>query len=445
MEDKDMQMTDNEEIKEKTLSFMKETIKEKPVNKRKLAKRTALTAFSALIFGAVASFTFLVLEPMISNWLYPEEISKVEFPEEEEEISPEEMLTEDALQEEMQEDFMQQVEEMASQETAKALGSDAYQMMFDGMYELANESNKYMVTVKGTVSEVDWMQDTIEKENVASGVVVADNGAEYLILADTAGLASAETYSVTFSNGTTIEAVLKDKHAPTGIGIFAVKIAGLSENDKKYITIATLGNSNTGVSVGKPVIAIGRPLGQSNSLLYGMISSKSTTLSLQDGIFQILDTDMMDSTGAGGALIDFNGYVVGLITDSARKNKTHSYLSAIGISDLKLIIEKLSNGEKIAFSGIKGIDVTKEANQESGVPFGAYVTEVSMQSPAMEAGVLTGDIIVEVDGTIINSFSDYKLTMLSKNPGDEVKIHLKRFAGNEYTDMAVDLTLAEGN
>ena len=134
MEDKDMQMTDNEEIKEKTLSFMKETIKEKPVNKRKLAKRTALTAFSALIFGAVASFTFLVLEPMISNWLYPEEISKVEFPEEEEEISPEEMLTEDALQEEMQEDFMQQVEEMASQETAKALGSDAYQMMFDGMY-----------------------------------------------------------------------------------------------------------------------------------------------------------------------------------------------------------------------------------------------------------------------------------------------------------------------
>ena len=311
MEDKDMQMTDNEEIKEKTLSFMKETIKEKPVNKRKLAKRTALTAFSALIFGAVASFTFLVLEPMISNWLYPEEISKVEFPEEEEEISPEEMLTEDALQEEMQEDFMQQVEEMASQETAKALGSDAYQMMYDGMYELAKESNKYMVTVKGTVSEVDWMQDTIEKENVASGVVVADNGAEYLILADTAGLASAETYSVTFSNGTTIEAVLKEKHAPTGIGIFAVKITGLSENDKKYITIATLGNSNTGVSVGKPVIAIGRPLGQSNSLLYGMISSKSTTLSLQDGIFQILDTDMMDSTGAGGALIDFNGYVVG--------------------------------------------------------------------------------------------------------------------------------------
>ena len=122
MEDKDMQMINHEEIKEKTLSFMNETIKEKPIDKRKLAKRTALTAFSALIFGVIACFTLLVLEPVISNWLYPEEISKVRFPEEEEEISPEEMLTEDALQEELQEDLMQQVEEVATENTEKALG-----------------------------------------------------------------------------------------------------------------------------------------------------------------------------------------------------------------------------------------------------------------------------------------------------------------------------------
>ena len=441
MEDKDMQFIENEEVKQDPPSFMKETIKQKPINKIKLAKRTALTAFSALIFGAVASFSFLVLEPMISNLLYPEEISKVEFIEEEKETSPDEMLSEDALQE----DFKQQIEEMTSLETEKALSSDAYMMMYDSMYELAKESNKFMVTVKGTVSEVDWMQDTIEKENVASGVVIADNGAEYLILADTAGLTRAETYSVTFSNGVVREAVLKQKHTPTGIGIFSVRRGSFSANDRRNLAIAKLGNSNTGISLGKPVIAIGRPLGQNNSLLLGMVSSKNNILSLQDGVFQIVDTDMMDSVGAGGVLIDFNGYVVGIFTDSARKSKSHSYLSAIGISDLKLIIERLSNGEKIAVCGVKGIDVTKEANEELGVPLGAYVTEVSMQSPAMEAGVLNGDIIVEVDGVFINSFSDYKLTMLSKNPGEEVKVNFKRFVGNEYVDMSVKLTLGEGN
>lgn len=441
MEEKDMQFIENEEVKQDPPSFMRETIKQKPINKIKLAKRTALTAFSALIFGAVASFSFLVLEPMISNWLYPEEISKVAFEEEEKEIAPDEMLSEDALQD----DFMQKMEEVASQQTESYLSSDAYMMMYDGMSELAKESNKYMVTVKGIVSEVDWMQNTIEKENVASGVVIADNGVEYLILADTAGLTSAETYSVSFSNGVVREAVLKQKHTPTGIGVFAVRRGSFSANDRKDLAIAKLGNSNTGISVGKPVIAIGRPLGQNNSLLFGMVSSKNNILSLQDGIFQIVDTNMIDSAGAGGALIDLNGNVVGIFTDSARKSKSHSYLSAIGISDLKLIIEKLSNGEKIAVCGIKGVDVTKEANEELGVPFGAYVTEVSLQSPAMEAGILIGDIIVEVDGVFINSLSDYKLTMLSKEPGEEIKVNFKRFVGNEYVDMSVKLVLAEGN
>ena len=87
MEDKDMQFIEKEELKQDSPSYMKETIKERPINKIKLAKRTAITAFSALIFGAVASFSFLVLEPMISNLLYPEEISKVEFLEEEKEVS----------------------------------------------------------------------------------------------------------------------------------------------------------------------------------------------------------------------------------------------------------------------------------------------------------------------------------------------------------------------
>ena len=80
MDEKDMQFADNTEVKEKMISYMHETTRQKPVNKRKLVRRTAGTAFLALVFGAVACFTFLILEPLISNWLYPQEISKVQFP-----------------------------------------------------------------------------------------------------------------------------------------------------------------------------------------------------------------------------------------------------------------------------------------------------------------------------------------------------------------------------
>ena len=58
-------------------NFMIEKIKERPVNKKKLLRRTLITASMAVIFGLVACFTFLVLEPVISNWLYPEEEPQV--------------------------------------------------------------------------------------------------------------------------------------------------------------------------------------------------------------------------------------------------------------------------------------------------------------------------------------------------------------------------------
>ena len=77
--------------------FMVEKIKVKPVNKKKLIRRTLITISMAIIFGMVACVTFLVLEPVISNWLNPEEEPQVEmvvFPEDREEMSPEEMLAE---------------------------------------------------------------------------------------------------------------------------------------------------------------------------------------------------------------------------------------------------------------------------------------------------------------------------------------------------------------
>ena len=56
--------------------FVKEKIKERPINKRKLAKRTIVTATLAVVFGRIACLTFLLLEPVVNNWLYPEEKSK---------------------------------------------------------------------------------------------------------------------------------------------------------------------------------------------------------------------------------------------------------------------------------------------------------------------------------------------------------------------------------
>ena len=81
--------------------FMSERIKERPVNKKKLLRRTVITASMAVIFGLIACFTFLVLEPVFSNWLYPEEEPEIiVLPDATDEMLPEDMLTEDDIQQE---------------------------------------------------------------------------------------------------------------------------------------------------------------------------------------------------------------------------------------------------------------------------------------------------------------------------------------------------------
>lgn len=75
--------------------FLQEKIKERPINKKKLFRRMVITASLAVLFGVLACLSFLLLEPILNNWLYPEEQPEiVTFPQEKDEMRPEDMLTE---------------------------------------------------------------------------------------------------------------------------------------------------------------------------------------------------------------------------------------------------------------------------------------------------------------------------------------------------------------
>ena len=101
-----------EEMEKKSgSSFVSETIKEKPINKKKLLRRTMTTVGLAIIFGLIACLTFFLMEPVINGIVNPTEITKVSFPEETEELKPEELLTEEEIAQ--QEESLQEVVEAA--------------------------------------------------------------------------------------------------------------------------------------------------------------------------------------------------------------------------------------------------------------------------------------------------------------------------------------------
>lgn len=432
---KDFWMEENKQNQD--IEFIKEKVKERPLNRRKLLKRTIVTASMAVIFGLIACFTFLVLEPVFTNLLYPqEETQQVELKEESinEEMRPEDMILEEETESEapaIQQTVVEKVEIEISD----------YQRLYRLMYALVQQASNSMVTVTGVVTDMDWFDNPYENQGQASGLIVAENGKELLILTELATVKQADSVKTTFSDGTQAAAQLKGADEETGLAIVSVALEEIEETTRESITTAVLGGSGSSL-LASPVIAAGRPLGRSASVVYGMVTSTDTWASLADQNVRILTTDMTGNSNASGVLLNLSGQVVGIIRPGSSKSSTkETVLSAYGTADLRKIIEKLSNGQEIAHMGIIGTDVPQEVSEELGVPIGAYVTGIRMDSPAMQAGIQSGDVIVKLGTVEIASFSDYQEAMMNLSPDTAVTVVVMRQGQDAYQEMPIDVIL----
>lgn len=101
----------------------------------------------------------------------------------------------------------------------------------------------------------------------------------------------------------------------------------------------------------------------------------------------------------------------------------------------------MSNGEKAPYLGISGVEVTKDANERLGVPYGAYVKEVEMNSPAMQAGIQQGDVLVQMNERSILSLNEYIRVLMDMQVGDTVEITVMRLSQDEYKEMKFQIVL----
>ena len=428
-------------------NFITERIKERPVNKKKLLQRTIITISMAGIFGLVACLTFLLLQPIVSNLLYPEQKPEtIYFPEETDEMLPEDMMIED----DSNADLQQTVESVLAQggkiEEVLAkwvLNRNNYFQLYNAMSNYTKELQRAMVTVTGVSSDKDWLNNTIENAMQVSGTVIANNGVEFLILADTTQLEDAENIYVNFYNKRRAQATIKQKDAATGLAIYAVPLDAVPEEMWGLIEIAPISMSTSAVSVGIPVVAMGSPTGVANSVQYGMVTACDVKWSTTDANYKMFHTDMLECESSNGVIFNLQGQVIGIIKSNLTEEGHSTFLSALGTAELRDTITRMCNGHPEAYVGIKGLSVTTEANVTGGVPFGAYVREVEMESPAMLAGVQSGDIIVSVGSTDITSFVDYSNMVLTAKPGQVLRVVAKRQVQDGYKDVIFQITVSE--
>ena len=449
--------------------FIKEKIKDKPIDKKKLAKKIGFTVLAAVIFGAVSALVFCVTYRQIGPKDTDEvkEISlsssaaegisadetlsgeSVVVPEEDEEGYTEDDITgEDGEVASVSEDTVSDNDSVPATVINNItnrvdISPASYARLHWLLHNVAADAGKAIVTVTATTTDTDWFENTYENGNSAMGLIIAENGKQLLILTDSSVTRDAEDISVMFANGETAEAKIVGTDADTSLQVIGVDLSEIDDGTREKITYASLGSTTYASTVGTPIIAIGAPLGIPDSEAYGFITSMSQEKEMSDFNVHLLTTDIYGSQNASGVLIDYNGRVVGIVTTAYQTKDTSNMITAYSISDIKDVIENLANGKDRPYLGIIGTSVTEEAVEAYDIPRGAYVINVDPDSPAMKAGIQSGDVITRIGTQAIGDYSDYTNELTDLAPGVETVVTVQRFSRGDYTELSFEAELSE--
>lgn len=420
--------------------FIKETRKEKPVNYRRILHKLFATGVSAVAFGVIASLVIVLLVPALqAKMKKTTEKTQISF----EEDDPKEQTQNDSAFDPQQETQQPAQETQPEQppviiEQKQELEIADYQRVQNKLYDVGKEADKFVVSVTGVASDTDIFNNTYERKGIGSGIIIAKTHKSLLVLTEKKIIQNANAILVTFVDDSTVTGELLQYDGNTGLAVVRVNLADVQEDTWDRIEIAKLGSS-LGVSQGTMVIAVGSPLGVNHSILTGTITSNKNTITTADKNYTVFITDMLGSSDGSGALINTKGEVIGFVLQDYNLQKTQNTLTAVGISQLKKVIELLSNNKQIPYLGLKTTMVTEQLSKELNIPIGIYVKEVELDSPAMYGGFQSGDVITSMNGTQILNTEQFEKMVLDLNIDDVVNVTYQRQSDDVYIELASDI------
>lgn len=311
------------------------------------------------------------------------------------------------------------------------------------------------ITETGIADAVEKVYDSVvtietyKKEKLyatGTGFVYKNQDGKGYILTNNHVIESGDSIRVVFTNNTSVDAKIigSDKYAD---------IAVLTIDSKHVLSVASLGN-NTSSRIGDTVFAVGAPIDSSAyswTVTRGILSGKDrmvevslTNSSVSDWVMSVLQTDAAINSGnSGGPLSNSNGEVIGITSMKLASSQIEGMGFAIPIEDALWYAEKFEKGESItrpylgvSMYNLSNIPIRLDAPVSSGV----YVDRVEEGSPASEAGLKTGDIIVKFGDADITSLAFLKYQLYKHNVGDKVEISYYR--GSDLKKTTIHLSKA---
>ena len=409
-------------------SFMNEKIKDKPFYKKRWVQIVASFVGIAVLCAGISSVVFMKMYTWMNEKQEQEAIQNIEIPEDQE---VENVMSENVIPEQTTHETIMVENEVTLED---------YSVLFAQLRGLSKEVRRSVVTVTALNNDVDWFNEAYENRGQATGMIIGDNGVELLILTRYEEVEACDGMQVTFVDHTIVSAALKKYDVTTGLAVISVNLSDISEETRGKILKATLGNSKR-LEAGTPVLAVGRADGSEDSLQIGTLTSANRKQSMVDAEYTILATDMTRIADADGIIVNMKGEVIGFIQETYIPEKMQNNLCAYAISDIKGLLEHLSNNQDVTYLGIKGMSVTAEA-QRRGVPEGIYVVEVDLDSPAMFGGIQNGDVIQAVNGQKITTMTELSDVLQRLSNKQNISMEGQRLTKDGYKKVNYQTALS---
>ncbi|RDU24582.1 S1C family serine protease [Anaerosacchariphilus polymeriproducens] len=407
--------------------FIREKIKEKPINRKKVLIGFGLNLIFAIVFGLVACTTFLLAKPYINKLINKTENPTISIPQD----KMDDEITEETPDQTEQE---KSVPEQVIITNTQQLQTVDYENLQSEIYDIGAEANRSVVTVTGLRKETDLFDAAYQNEFKTTGVIIAVNQHEILIVTDKSIVENIDSIIVTFSNDKCVNAEIKKYDTTLGITVLRVPMEKISEEVKEGIKAATLGNSYV-VRQGTTVMAVGNFCGTTHAIAQGNVTASSGKVSVVDANLTVLSTNIPGDSKSSGVLINMKGEVIGLILKNYSALNSGNTTAAVSISDLKAYIECLSNGQDVPRLGISALTVSEEAEHQYQVTKGVYVSDVALDSPSMIAGVQRGDVIIKFNGEKILNMNHYKEALFKCPLEGQAKITVMRYGPEGSTQI----------
>ncbi|MBQ8189450.1 MAG: trypsin-like peptidase domain-containing protein [Lachnospiraceae bacterium] len=426
-------------------------------------KKMGGSLVGGLIFGLVAGMIIIVMlsvfMPSLKNEAASEDVSAEAVAEAETEQEENNQSEETEVQKE------EETVDFAGAEIQAADSAKEEQTVVTDVTKVVEQVMPCVVSIFGTYAIEDsfFGYYDYEAEGGGSGIIIAENESELLIVTNNHVVEDTTEMTVQFIDDSVAEARVKGTDPDMDLAVIAVDMDDLDPSTKKQIRVAILGDSDA-LKVGEPAIAIGNALGYGQSVTTGVISAVNRSYTDEEGplyggnlddydpdeVKYLIQTDAAINPGnSGGALLNVRGEVVGINSSKIADYTIEGMGYAIPISTAAPIIEELmtkrtrpsQKAENRAYLGISGMEATENMLERYDLSDGIYITQVFDDTPAKKAGIRKGDILIAIEGETVADMDELGEVLEYYDKGDRVTIQMLKRSNRGYREEEIEVVL----